>query len=244
MQENEYQINLDNYNGPLDLLLELVKDKKMDLFSIDLAELATDYLRLINEMESKDIDIASEYLVMAATLLQIKARMLLENPKEEAKNEVDKNLLVQRLAEYQQFKQFSEILREKELERKKLHIKTHEEYKDFEKPIDETKLDGSSDPIKLIMALRKMFERTNAAKFRSGTISSINVSPEERAEELRVLLDTKDELSFEEVFSVPTLKHFAVTLLAILDMARLQEITLKQDEQFATIRIIKGGLDA
>ncbi|TCG10899.1 segregation/condensation protein A [Mycoplasma todarodis] len=244
MQEKEYQINLDNYNGPLDLLLELVKDKKMDLFSIDLAELATDYLRLINEMEAKDIDIASEYLVMAATLLQIKARMLLENPKEEAKNEEDKNLLVQRLAEYQQFKQFSEILKEKEQERKKLHIKNHEEYRTFEKPIDETKLDGSSDPIKLIMALRKMFERTNAAKFRSGTISSINISPEERAEELRVLLDTKDELSFEEVFSVPTLKHFAVTLLAVLDMARLQEITLKQDEQFATIKIIKGGLDA
>ncbi|CAM9097204.1 segregation/condensation protein A [Mycoplasma marinum] len=242
--EKEYKLNLNNYNGPLDLLLELVKDKKMDLLTIDLAELATDYLRLINEMEEKDIDIASEYLVMAATLIQIKSRMLLQNPKEDAKVEEDKNAIVQRLAEYQQFKQFSALLKEKEQERKKIHIKNHDEYVFFEKPIDETRLDGSSNPVKLIMALRKMFERTHAAKLRTGTISSFNISPEERAEEIRIILETQDQLLFEEIFNVPTLKHFAVTLLAILDMARLQEITINQDEQFGTINITKGGNDA
>ncbi len=241
MQEQEYQINLNNYNGPLDLLLELVKDKKMDLFSIDLSELATDYLRLINQIKAEDIDVASEYLVMAATLLQIKARMLLDSPKEKVKNDEDQKLLIQRLAEYQQFKQFSVLLKEKEQERKKLHIKGHEEYSRFERPVDETKLDGASDPVKLIMVLRKMFERTRADSLRSGTISSINISPEERADELRIMLETKDELTFEEVFTVPTMKHFTVTLLALLDMARLQEVTLKQDEQFGDIRILKGG---
>ncbi len=244
MQENIYKLNLNNFNGPLDLLLELVRDKKMDLFSIDLSELATDYLRLITNIKENDIDIASEYLVMAATLLQIKSRLLLENPKEEQKVEENKNDLIKRLAEYQQFKYFSTTLKEKEKERKLLYIKEHEEYKYFEKPVNETKLDGSSNPVKLIMALRKMFERTNAAKLRSGTISTINISPEERAEEIRIALETREIMTFTEIFSVPTLKHFVVTLLAILDMARLQEITIEQDKQFDTINIVKGGSNA
>ncbi len=241
--ESKYKIKLNNYDGPLDLLLDLVKEKQMDLFSINLAELAGEYLKLINEIKNENIDIASEYLVMAATLLQIKSAMLLENPNEEAKVEEDKKELLKQLIEYQQFKNLSKILREKEFERKKIFIKEHEDYKEFEKPIDETKLDGSSDAIKLIMSLRKMFERTHAASLRSGTISQINISPEERADEIRILLETNDTLSFEEVFSVPTLKHFAVTLLALLDMARLQEISLQQKEQFGDIVIKKGGDD-
>ncbi len=243
MENTEFEVQLNNYDGPLELLLTLVKAKKMDIFSINLEELATAYLDLINNLNGSDLDLASEYLVMAATLLHIKGKSLLEDPDSKKEVETTKEHLIQRLAEYQQFKLVGEQLKDNEFHRKQLFTKDNEDYKQYERAIDETKLDGSSDAVKLIMALRKMFERTNAQALRSGTISQVNISPEDRQEEIREMLIDRDELSFEEVFTVPTMAHFVITMLAILDMSRLQEIHIEQEEQYGDITIIKGGKD-
>ncbi len=243
MENKEFEIQINNYNGPLELLLKLVKTKKMDLLSINLEELANAYLDSINKYSEDDIDNASEYLLMAATLLQLKGKMLLEDPKAKEEVKITKANLIKQLAEYQQFKLIAENLREKESIRKVMFTKESDDYKEYEKPIDPTRLDGSSDPIKMIMILRKMFERTNAQKMRSGTITQVNISPEERAEEIQKLFKGKNELSFEEVFSVPTMAHFVVTLLALLDLCRTQVLMMEQTEQFGPIRIIKRGKD-
>jgi segregation and condensation protein A len=238
----DYEIDIDNFNGPLDLLLDLVKDKKIDILDINIYELTSAYLKIIENLETESIDIAGEYLVMAATLLQLKSKMILHTPEENAQLEEDKQVILQRLAEYQKFKNTALVLREKETERKNIFIKEKDDLNKYQKEIDDTILDGTSDPIKLIMILRKMFERTYAVQLRQTTVEAFNLSPKDRAIEIHLMLKVKDELSFEEVFFVPTLKHFVVTLLALLDMSRMQEINLSQKDQFGIIKVTRGEL--
>lgn len=241
MQE-EVKIQIENFDGPLDLLLSLVKDKHMDIFTIDLSELATAYLNLINQLKHTNIDLASDYLVMAATLIQLKAKMLLENPSQKEEVEKEKKDLLTQLAEYQQFKKISQELRSKEEKRQSIFIKETENYDDYALPVDETRLDGKSDAIKLIMVMRKMFERTNAQKLRETTIAKFHLSPEDRRIEILELFKNGNP-TFEDIFSVPSIEHFVVTLITLLDMARKQEVILEQDDQFGEIRIIKGEIN-
>ena len=234
---------LENFDGPLDLLLSLIRDKKMDVLEVNLAELATEYLKVMDILKSENIDLASEYLVMAATLLQIKAKTLLMDPKKENELTKDEDEILRQLAEYQRFKKISEDLREKEKERRNIYIKTSENYDEYQLPIDETKLDGQSDAVKLIMTLRKMFERTNAQKLRETTIEKFNLSPAERRLEILEILKKNKTPSFEEIFNVPTINHFVVTVLTILDMSRKQELIISQDDQFGNITFKRGEIN-
>lgn len=241
--ENNFELNINNFDGPLDLLLELVREKQMDIFEIDLAELATDYVRLISNLKDTNIDLAAEYLVMATTLIQLKAKMLLELPENKKEIEQEKQDILQQLIEYQQFKKIAEKLRDKEEERNKFFIKEPEDYKRYEQPQDESKLDGKSDAIKLIMHMRKMFERIHANQLKETTIKKFNLSPAERRLEIIEIFKKITNPSFEDIFSVPTINHFVVTMLTILDMSRKQEIKLSQEGQFGDIQIIKGVIN-
>ena len=241
--EKKYNLHLNNFDGPIDLLLTLVKEKQMNILNINLVDLASEYVRIIDEIKEKDIDLAIEYLVMASTLLQIKARALLETPEsikfvKEAKTDILKKMI-----EYQQFKNISKVLREKELERKNIFIKTKSPDNDYQYEINESHLDGNLDAIKIIMALRKMFERTNAKKMREITIEKFNLSPVERRLELIALFKNKEKVSFEDIFSVSTINHFIVTIITVLDMARKQELKITQNEQFGNIKIEKGVIN-
>lgn len=241
MLNKEYRFTLNNFDGPLDLLLYLIKDKKINIFDINLLELAQQYLDYISQKENQDLEIASEYLVMAATLIHIKSKALLETPEDKAELQVDKYKLLKQLAEYQQFKKIKDKLRENETTRKKIFTKAPDDLTEFIRPADPTQLDGNSDPVKLIMILRKMFERTHAKNISTGTIDAFQLSPEERADEIRAIFINKKELQFEDIFTVATIKHFLVTLIALLDMSRNQEVVLQQDHQFGDIKIFKGA---
>lgn len=240
---NESNITIENFDGPLDLLLSLIKDKKMDVFSIDLSELATAYLKVIDKLKNSNLDLAAEYLVMASSLLQLKSKMLLEVPGEEKAIEEERKNILSMLAEYQQFKKIAGELRDKEQNRKKIHIKKVNDYSPYQIEIDPSQLDGKSNAIKLVQVMRKMFERVHAQKLRSTTIEKFNLSPAERRLELIELLKNTDNPTFEQFFDVPTINHFTVTVLTVLDMARKQELILKQDDQFGEITIKKGVIN-
>ncbi|TNK94828.1 segregation/condensation protein A, partial [Mycoplasmopsis pullorum] len=234
---NNYDIKLDDFDGPLDLLLSLVQDKKIDILQVNLVELATQYLNIINNLKENDIDIAGDYLVMAATLVQLKAKMILSDPVEKVQVEEDKNLILQRLAEYQEFKKISQALREQETFRKDIFIKTMSDLDDYIVDKDDTKLDGHSNPLKLIVTLRKMFERVYAQNLRVTKLKTFNLTAKDQEFYIRDLFKNRDEVSFEEVFSVPSLNHFVITLLALLDLSRKQEIVIQQDSQFDKIKL-------
>ncbi len=241
--ENNTDFHITNFDGPLDLLLDLVKDKKMDIFSIDISELATAYLTIIDKIKNDNVDLASEYLVMASSLLFLKAKMLLEDPSLTEEVEEEKSDILNRLVEYHQFKKIAEKLKENEEERKKLYLKETSDYYPYQEKPDEAQLDGHSNAVNLIGVMRKMFERTNAEKLKEVTLENFDLSPAERRIEIIELFKKSKNVTFEEIFNVPTINHFVVTMLTVLDMARKQELTLEQDEQYSKITIMKGDID-
>ncbi len=241
---DQNNLSINNFNGPLDLLLELIKDKKVDIFDIDLSELATEYVKLIDSLKNTNFDLAAEYLVMATSLIQLKAKLLLENPEEKQEIEKEKAEILRQLIEHQQFKKIAADLKLKEQERSNLYIKTPENYAPFELPHDESKLDGSSDAIKLIIQMRKMFERVHAKRLRETTIDNFNLSPaERRLEIIKIIKNSSLKSLFYEIFDVPTINHFVITMLTILDMSRKQELIIEQDKQFGDIIIKKGVIN-
>lgn len=239
----DHNFSLDNFNGPLDLLLTLVKKKNISIFEVDLVDLATQYLTIISEVTKNNVDIASEYLVMATDLIYIKSKLILADPEAEQEVQEDTARLLRLLSEYEEFKNLSIKLREQEILRKEIFIKLKSETSEYLKEIDESALDGYGTPIKLITILRKMFERTQADKLRKIKLETFNMSPSDRKKEIRKLIDNnKDNITFELLFTVPTMNHFVVTLIAVLDMARKEELVLEQIEQFEEIRISKGEM--
>ncbi|VEU78135.1 segregation/condensation protein A [Mycoplasmopsis columbinasalis] len=239
-EDKRYDIKLENYDGPLDLLLALVQDKNIDILQIDIAELANEYLRIIQILQENEIDVAGDYLVMAATLLALKTKMLLATPEEEVEVEQDKRELLRRLFEYQQFKEISKTLREQEGLRREIYIKKQSDLEEFIVDDDKSTLDGHSNPLKLITILRKMFERSYANQLRNTKLQHFNVTPKDQIPYILNLFDENEEVTFEMIFSVPSLSHFVITLMAVLDLARRQIVVLHQDEQFGLITFERG----
>ncbi|MFV8414285.1 segregation/condensation protein A [Mycoplasma sp. Sp48II] len=241
---SEYTFQLQDFDGPLDLLLSLIKDKKISIFDINLVELADQYLKIINQLKDSEIDIAGDYLVMAATLLKIKASMVLQDPEADEPAEVveEKKKLIQQLVEYQQFKEIKEALRTFESDREDMFIKAPSNVDDFIVDSDDSRLDGHSNPVKLISVLRKMFERVYAQHLRTTKLETFNLSPSDQFPFIKKLLKEHEILTFEMVFTQPSLNHFVVTLLAVLVLAKQQVLVIEQKEEFGEITIKRGEL--
>lgn len=237
---DNFDIKLDDFDGPLDLLLSLVQDKKISVFEINMAELATQYLQIINNLKDSDINIASEYLVMAATLIQLKSKLLLNSPEGKEEVEIEKSNLLQQILEYKQFKEVSKTLKEKEELRDDIFIKEMSNLDQFILEKDNSKLDGTSNPVKLIMILRKMFERRFAQKLALAKLDTFKLTPKDQEGYIKNIFDNYENVTFDKIFNLPSLNHFVITLLALLDMARRQIIIIEQDEQFAELRFKRG----
>lgn len=239
---DDKNFSLGDFNGPLDLLLELIKKKNVDIFEVNMVELATQYLQIIENLQAKDIDIASEYLVMASELLYIKSRLILADPQVEEEVQEDKMRILRLIAEYQEFKSISQTLRSKEKSRWDIYMKKPSNVDEFVKEIDEAALDGFGTTPKLISTLRRMFERTFAEKLRKIKLETFNLSPSERRTQIREIIDklNSDTIPFNLLFSVPSLNHFVITLISILDMSRREELSLEQNQQYDEIIIRKG----
>lgn len=236
-------VSIKNYDGPLDLLLQLIKEKKMDIDQIDIAELATQYLDVIKNLQEKDVDLAADFLVMASTLLYLKTKILLDNPKDTADVEEEKKDLLQQLVVYQQFKEIAKILKTKEHERIDYFIKPASNFDEYKTPDDESKLTGSSNAVKLIISMRKMFARIQNQQFRKSTIDSFNLSPADRRLDIIEILKENETPTFEQLFQVETMNHFVVTMLTVLDMARKGELLIMQDEQFGDLTFKRGVIN-
>ncbi|MGX9364251.1 MULTISPECIES: segregation/condensation protein A [unclassified Mycoplasma] len=239
-ESDKHIFKLSNFDGPLDLLVTLIREKNISIFEVDLIELTAQYLEIIKHIESYEIDLASEYLVMAATLVQLKARMLLQDPEAEEEIKQEKKRLLEQIAEYEKFKEISSILKKQEEQRQNLFSKEPEETEGFVKEVDSTILDGHSNSSKLVITLRKMFERTYSELIRNITISTVAVNPEDQKKRIISLFVNKNEVMFNEIFNVPTIGHFVITMLAVLDLARQQIVILEQDVDEGIIKFKKG----
>ncbi len=224
-----------DFEGPLDLLLHLVKQSKMDISEIKLVEITEQYINYIKKMEDLNLDIASEYLELSAELIEMKSRYLLPKPpKEESEYEENpEEELKRRLTEYQKYKESVTSFRSLEQNRGNYYTKMPERKENY----TEEKLVNTSNvtAYDLLEALKKLLERKEYTKPLNTRITKKELSINERVIKIRNILKKEKCIEFSKLFEEITRSHIIVTFLSILQMAKNKEITLKQDNNFGTI---------
>lgn len=238
-----FQITIEQFEGPLDLMLHLIKENKLDLFDLDMNVLTTQYLAYLDAMESLHLEIASEYLSELAGLIEYKSKKLLPCEKVEISEEYEEDQrekLVQRLLEYQRFKEVSALLSRQYEDRQMLMGKPlSEETSKWIEASSELPLAGN--PYDLIKAMQKVMRRQALLKPYETRMTIKELSLDERVVQMRKRLDGwSGKMSFEELCSDCTSLHMViVTFLGVLDLIKLKAITYTIDED-DVIWIIKG----
>ncbi len=230
---------INDFEGPLDLLLHLIKTSKMDIYDIKIEEITKQYVDFINKMQELNLDVASEYLVMASELTLIKSKMLLPRKDEEEEEEDPRTELVNRLVEYQRYKDMIDEFKSLERDRKDIFTKDPMNLYEYSDPI---KNDGDITLDNLVEALNKFLQRKEDEKPLETKIARKEILVTDRTNEIRSLLKKKKKVSFFDLFEVRTKEYVVVTFLSILEMAKKGEITIVQENNFNNITVnIKEG---
>lgn len=232
--EIEFKIN--DFEGPLDLLLHLIKESKMDIMNIEIESITKQYMDFLDKSEKMNLEVSSEYLVLASELLVIKSRMLLPKNKEEVldEEEVDpRDELVNRLLEYQAYKDITHVLQEKELLRRDIYTKIPENINNYVEENHEYHSDLGADD--LVEALLKYYQRKADSKPLETKVTVNEISVSSRKYDIKRILKDKKRVSFFELFPVVTKEYIVATFLAILEMAKNKELVIKQENTFDEI---------
>ena len=233
-----YPVRLQNFEGPLDLLLHLIKKHEVDIYDIPIALITTQYIEYIDLMQELNLDVAGEFLVMAATLIHIKSRTLLPrpDPTQEDPEEDPREALMRRLLEHQKFKAAAELLHERETLRSAQWTRPDGPIAEIagEAPEPEIEVDLFS----LISAFRAVVERTKARP--KLYLPTEQIPIEDRIEQLLTRLSETEACGFEDLFAdMQSRTGLIVTFLALLEMIRLKLIRVFQSGPVGPIRIYK-----
>ncbi len=227
---------INEFEGPLDLLLHLIKESKMDIMNIEIEKITEQYISYLNEQEKMNLEIASEYLVMASELIELKSKLLLPNPKvekEEGETFDPREELVNRLLEYQAYKEITKVLKEKEELRKEIYTKSPESVKNY---VDENaKLTTDITLDDLVEAFKKYLERKKESKPLKTKVTTNEISVSSRRLEIKSILKKQPRVSFFELFPVLNKEYIVVTFLAILEMSKDKELIITQEKNFDDI---------
>ena len=231
-----YKVKLDIFEGPLDLLLYLIKKSEVNIYDIPIANILDQYLQYLELMKLLDLTIAGEFIVVAATLMQIKSKMLLpveETSQEELEDELDPRAdLVKRLLEYKQFKEAANQLRERETERKEQFIRTQKE------PIE----DGpyfEANLFDLISAFSKALKEVPKELFYEVIKDEVTV--EQKIHDILHYLIERPELVLSELFEKAKNKLEIIAIfLSVLELIRIREIVIFQKRVFSDIVIMRN----
>ena len=233
--EMEFKIN--DFEGPLDLLLHLIKESKMDIMNIEIESITKQYMDFLDSQEKMNLEVSSEYLVLASELLEIKSRLLLPNNKVDENGEEvvedPREELVNRLLEYQTYKNITSLLQEKELLRKDIYTKSPENIKNYIDERTEIHADVTLDD--LLAAFQRYYQRKIDNKPLSTKVTVNEISVSSRRHDIKNILKTKRRVSFFELFPVVSKEYVVATFLAILEMCKNNEITIIQNDTFDDI---------
>jgi segregation and condensation protein A len=240
MPNQPYQVRLEIFEGPLDLLLYLIRQEELDIYDIPIARITQQYLEYIEIMKALDIELAGEFLVMAATLLKIKSKLLLPHHVEiEGEMEDPRKDLVRQLLEYKKFKEAASRLEDREevqrlmFPRPKGAIEKQEQA-DAEPPVPEVGL------YELLTAFRQVVERID--KVRLYEIVGEDITIEERIDFILREIKEKEQIRFTDLFANEKRKLvIVVTFFALLELIRLGRVKVVQDSMFGEIIIRKAG---
>lgn len=229
----EIKFKINDFEGPLDLLLHLIKENKMDIMNIEIASITEQYISFLKKQESMNLEISSEYLLLATELLEIKSKLLLPNEKKETEEEDPREDLVNRLLEYQAYKDITKVLHEKELTRKDIYTKSPENIKNYI-PEDEHLVSNLTID-DLIDAFKKYYRRKIESKPLKTKVTVNEISVSQRKTDIKKVITKKKKVSFFELFPVVSKEYIVATFLAVLEMVKEKEITITQDKIFSDI---------
>ncbi len=237
----EYKVTINDFEGPMDLLLHLVKSQNIDIIDLNVEEITEQYLGYIKEAEELNLDIASEYLTLAAELIEIKSSSLLPKKEiiEDEYEEDPRKRLIQRLIEYQKYKEVIPSLKEMEEERKNYFSKSPNNLKEFQ---DDTNINYGDLNLDILMnAFQKFLERKQEEKPLNTKITKKEYSISVRSREIKDVLIRKKKVSFDELFEIVTKDYVVVTFLSILSMAKKGELLITQEDNFSNITLSLKG---
>lgn len=243
-RRSAYNVSIEAFEGPLDLLLHLIRKNEVDIYNIPIAAIARQYLEYIELMKELNLDVAGEFLVMASTLIQIKSKLLLPTPADEesAEEEEDPRAeLVKRLLEYSKYKEAAQLLGERELLGRDVFARK------FAAP-ELIALQPGEEPtqvemIELIEALQRVLAKIPAETFHEVGVENISIA--DRIAEILAFLEGEEAVAFEELFAdILTREYVVATFLAILELCKLKLVKLVQAQRLATIWVmpaVAGG---
>ena len=233
----EYKFKTNEFEGPLDLLLHLVKQSEMDIMDIEIVKLTDQYLEYINTMEKFNLNVASEYLVLAANLTYLKSKALL--PKQEVEEEVEdgffetKEELEQRLLEYKRYKEVTSAFKVLEDARSDIHTKTPSSLREYKG--DNITLSDDVTINDLVDAFKKYLERKELNKPINTKVTTREISIKERRSSIRNILKERKRVEFFDLFEDFSKPYVVVTFLSVLEMAKERELIIKQENNFEKI---------
>lgn len=242
----EYKVILEAFEGPLDLLLHLIEKEKVDIYDIPIAKITDQYIEYVQSMQNIDLNLTSEFLVMAATLLEIKSKMLLPKSNREDEQlemeEIDpREELVKRLIEYKKFKAAAESLRTKGDTQSKIFFKRKEELEEFMEQ-DQFELE-KIDFKELFMAYVNILNRTqkDINKISLAEIQRDELTIEDCMDDIESIIKQKKKVKFDELFNEGITKNKVVVIfLSVLELIKLKRIKVVQERNFGDI-IIKSN---
>lgn len=233
-----YLVKLEIFEGPFDLLLNLIEKAEIDIFDIPIAQITDEYLDYLKQMQELDLVVSGDFLVMAATLLQIKAKMLLPvkpQDDEEVLEEDPREELVERLLEYKFYKEIANILQMKSQQAAVVYPRYFYEQSQYKPPIFTNPI-GEADA----NTLEKMFSQVLQALKESETVTHIRRrrSMAETIASIRLTMLKRKKVTFSELLVVKDRYYILVTFLAILELIRMREINAVQDHDFGEIKLV------
>jgi segregation and condensation protein A len=233
-EQGEYRVRLEVFEGPLDLLLHLIRTQEIDIYDIPIARITEQYLGYLDLMRELNVNLAGEFVAMAATLIHIKSKLLLPpDPSElpDSPGEDPRRELVDRLLEHEQFKRAADLLHQRQILEDSIWVRGEREFEEEEQEA------VSATVFDLVAAFHRVLER-NREKIVLH-VAQEQVSLEQKLEEVRSLLRLRREFLFSHFLSQPVSRlSLAVTFFALLELARLRELRLLQEALFADIRIV------
>ena len=240
LETKKYAIKIENFEGPLDLLCHLIEKNKMDIYDIHLNEITDQYIQYLNQMEKMNLEIASEFVVMASTLLYLKSKNLLPKQEEE-EEELTEEELIRRIIEYKKFKEISKVLKQNYIENGNRYYKVQENIE-----LPKQKLEKEYDDQVIPQIYQQLLERTSVKLNQNAkNIEKIalveNYTVASKVKEMFKVLVKQKRFVFNKLFALNKHnKQEVVTAFSgLLEMSRRKKVETTQDELFGDITVEK-----
>lgn len=240
LETKKYAIKIDNFEGPLDLLCHLIDKNKMNIYDINLSEITDQYINYLKEQEKLNLEIASEFIIMASTLLYLKSKNLLPKQEEE-EEEITEEELIRRIIEYKKFKEISKVLKEQYKKNSNRYFKLQEEIK-----LPKQKIEKNYESTLIPEMYKKVVERNeekvnqNAKNIEKIAITD-NYTVASKVKEMFKALIKNKKFTFNKMFSLKKHnKQEVVTAFSgLLELSRRSKVLTKQEELFGDIEVEK-----